>query len=129
VPEDAASEVLVEMCTTQDDVLENRYYYLDVNEMDQLKLPEGRFTAEVRREGCTVRVKLRAETYLHTVRVDIPDTLADYSDNYFDMDPGTEREIVIRVHRAACPLEEALLQVRPWNGGDCVIPLGDVEEG
>ncbi len=74
----------------------NRYYFVDLNDNDTLRLPEaGLEVLRCVRIGHLVRMTLHSARFARTVRVNIINSREKYSDNYFDMDAGETRTIAV----------------------------------
>jgi hypothetical protein len=121
-PDNRFAEYLLARLDTGREVLEARYLFADLDELDRLELPEGE--AEIRpvREENRLAVTLRARTYLRCVELRLADVRTDFDDNYFDMDPESERTVYIRPWPKE-KLEEAVLCVRAENLAQAAFPV------
>jgi beta-mannosidase len=71
----------------------NRQFFTAIK--DLLRKPV-RLEAEVIADGDhRLSVRLRADQYSYFVYLTVPDETARYTDNYFDMEPNTERTVVV----------------------------------
>lgn len=120
---DAAREYLLAQAVTEAATYEARYLFADLDEINTLALPAGRLRAELRKSQDCLTVCLRADTYLRNVRLNILDTMAYYEDNYFDMDPGVERRIVVRPWNADDALQDRALYIEAENIPRMVLPI------
>ena len=120
--EDRFDEYLKVEWKAADTVYENRYFFADLNEMGQLKLPEGKITVSGSLQGQQLYLSLKADTYLRNVTFRLPDEQADYEDNQFDMDPGEERHIRVNI-RSKKDLRDLALLIEAENLAGTLIPL------
>jgi len=81
-----------------EEMYKNRYFYADIIECDRLQLPEAQLmiTEVEKLQDQTLRIRLHTDKFVHNVRLNILDTHVDYSDNYFDLEAGAEKEIWIQ---------------------------------
>lgn len=117
---------------TEEGSYENRYYYADINEDDRIELPAARLQTEGRRSGKNeLTVCLHADRFARNVRMNLLDVRADYSDNYFDMDAGSTKEIRIQLpaHLTWRELAAKTLYVEAQNQERFVLPLCRMREG
>ena len=126
-PDNRFSEYLLARLHTGREALEARYLFADLDEMDRLQIPEGKTEILSVRKEDGVAVTLRAKTYLRCVELRLTDAQADFDDNYFDMDPGSERTIFIRPWSAS-KLEEAVLCVRAENLDQSSFPVCEMAD-
>lgn len=77
---------------------QNRYFYADIIESDELQLKPAqlKITRAERKADGSILVRLKTDVFAHNVRLNILDCYADYSDNYFDLEAGEEKEIQIQ---------------------------------
>lgn len=123
---DAYSEYLKVEFVTEDRLLENRYLFTDICEINRLKLePSGLRVVCAKREGAVITLKLKAEYYARNVRVNILDVRADYSDNYFEMDADTKKNVVITLRKAE-ELENTVLYIEGENVTRITVPLAEL---
>ena len=109
---------------------ENRYYFVDLNENDMLKLPPaGLRCVECRydREKEEVWVRFRTDYLARNVRINICDVQAHYSDNYFDLDAGEEKVIHVKpcFQGELDDIRSRVLYVEAGNQKRFVAPLGE----
>jgi beta-mannosidase len=72
----------------------NRHFFAAIKDLRRAPArPEASVTPG---EGRELRVHLRALEYAYFVHVITPDETARFSDNYFDLEPGESRTIVVR---------------------------------
>ena len=57
---------------------------------------------------CSIRLKIKANRFAKCVFVDIPGVVTDITDNYFDMEKGDERTVVVS---SASPISRADVKV------------------
>ena len=115
--------------TADGQVYDNRYFFLDVNELHRLVLePAGLRIVRTARQGDRLQVELRAEHYARCVRLNILDMRADYSDNYFDLDAGSSRVITIDLQESSEPLFALTLYAEGENVERLCLPLSDIPE-
>lgn len=106
--------------------LENRYFLVDMCEFDRLKFkPAGLKVVNVIRDDDELRITLKTDKYARNVRMNILDQRATYEDNYFDMDPGSERILSIRLHNKD-NIRDKALYVEGENVQRIVVPLANV---
>lgn len=84
-------EYLLARMTSKHGCTENRYFFADLHELNRLKLPEGRLEVQAQWQGDGLVLHLKALTFIHCLRIILPDLPADLSDCYFDMEPHTCR--------------------------------------
>ena len=126
---DPAAEYLRVILTADGQVYDNRYFFLDVNELHRLVLePAGLRIVRTARQGDRLQVELRAEHYARCVRLNILDMRADYSDNYFDLDAGSSRVITIDLQESSEPLFALTLYAEGENVERLCLPLSDIPE-
>lgn len=89
----------------------NMYYLRDHKD---LRLPEGTMVVECNFSEQTVTVKADS-TLLRMVKLELPEGCLRFSDNYFDLLPGTSRTIAIDSRREQ-PVSFAGLRVSALNG-------------
>ena len=121
-PGDRFSEYLSARLDTGSEVLEARYLFADLDELDCLNMPDGKADIRAARKEDELAVTLRAGTYLRCLELRLADVRADFDDNYFDMDPGSERTVCIHPWPGA-RLEEAVLCVRAENLSQAAFPV------
>ena len=121
------SEYLLAQLDTGREVLEARYLFADLDELDRLELPEGEAEIHPALTEDGLAVTLRAKTYLRCVELRLADVRADFDDNAFDMDPGSERTLFIRPW-SSIGLEEAMLCVRAENLDQVVFPVCEMAD-
>ena len=118
-----------------DGQLENRYFLVDICDYQNLKLQNGKVQL-VRStwDGTVLTVVLRADTYVMSVHLQVPDAKVSFSDNDFDLDPGREKTVAVRFAQAkgledavqvgqAAGLEETVLCIEGRNVHRVVHPL------
>lgn len=75
---------------------ENRWFFADIHEINQLALLDAGLQVEhIHRKGGKIQLCLRSQAFARTVRINILDHGAGYSDNYFDMDANCVKDIDI----------------------------------
>jgi beta-mannosidase len=52
-----------------------------------------------------LRVRLRTPVYAYFVHLEVPDESTGFSDNYFDLEPGEERTIIVTNNARALSAE------------------------
>lgn len=91
------------------EVYENRYYFADLCEINRLNLPQGEIDISgAQLCGTRLSFTLTARSYVRSLRLNLPDIPADYSDNHFDLDAGGAQEIEIVLSDDADVLAAAL---------------------
>jgi beta-mannosidase len=122
---DAYSEYLKVEFWTEDKVIENRYLFTDICEINRLKLePSGLRITSTGREGTVITLSLKTDYYARNVRVNILDKRADYNDNYFEMDAGSEKDITISL-RDTTGIENTVLYIEGENVSRITVPLAE----
>lgn len=126
----ADSEYLKLELRTKNAVYENRRYFLDLDQNDRLALwPAGLAAVSLQHfrqgEKAAFRIRLKSARFARNVRLNILDVPADYSDNYFDMDAGEEKEIVITPLFCADEerLRKTVLYAEAENQKRFIVPL------
>lgn len=78
---------------------ENRSFFLDLDENDRMETGDGGLSVvRAERGGNKLCIWLKARRFVRAVRLFLPDIRVFYSDNYFDMDAGSERLIEIEAN-------------------------------
>jgi len=107
-------------------VYDNRYFFADIGEINKLELEDsGLKIVRAKRSGAEIRVGLKTERYARHVRLNILDRRADYSDNYFEMDAGSDKEITILLKDAA-GIENTVLYVEGENVSRLTLSLAAI---
>jgi beta-mannosidase len=71
----------------------NRHFFAAIKDLRRTPArPEVRITRGGKHE---LRVHLRASVYAYFVHLSVPDETARFSDNYFDLEPGEKRTIIV----------------------------------
>lgn len=123
VAENPLNEYVLLRFETRNGTLENRYFFADLCEINQLKLQETHVCVKaLAYDGCVIRLTLESDHYARCVRLNMLDIRADYSDNYFDIDPGQQRQILIELPDGPVPREQ-VLYMEGENLSRVVIPL------
>ncbi|MGF7142257.1 beta-mannosidase [Anaerotaenia torta] len=124
---DARNEYLKIEFQTEDNLFENRYLFTDIYEINQLKLtPSGLRITGAWRKNTLITLRLRTEAYACNVRVNLLDKRADYSDNYFEMDAGSEKEITISL-RDTLGIESMALYIEGENVDRIILSLAELQ--
>jgi len=112
---DAYREYIKVEFITDDAVIDNRYYFIDIGEINQFDLEDSglRIISAVRK-GSEIVLVVKTEYYARNVRLNILDKRANYSDNYFEMDAGSEKNITISLHDAE-GIENTVLYIEGEN--------------
>ncbi len=108
---------------TSNTLYENRYFFTDLCELNKLNFPSG--CLEILSAGKSdsqILLKLYASTYIFSVRINILDYPADYSDNYFDMDANSIKEICINFSDLEM-LDNSVLYIEGKNIQRIVLPI------
>ena len=84
-----------------------KIFYLTVPKNLNLLKADG-FEYTVKENGNETEVELKTNVLMKDVWVSIPDETAAYSDNYFDLAPGTVKKIVIKTENKISGLREKL---------------------
>ncbi|MFD2114749.1 glycoside hydrolase family 2 protein [Paenibacillus yanchengensis] len=122
----AAREYLRVAFITDNGTLDNRYYFKDIHEINQLQLEDaGLRIMNTKRQDNSITVTLRADKFARHVRLNILDKRAKYSDNYFEMDAGTEKTITISLYDPS-DLESTVLYIEGENVPRIVQPLASI---
>lgn len=122
-PDRPMSEYLKATLSCGDQVWENRYFYADLCEIDQLDLPDAGLTvAQCVLADTRLTLRLQAERYARHIRLNLLDRRADYSDNYFDLDAGGS--MVATIDLPSCEgLMDTVLYLEGENVPRMVVPL------
>ena len=71
----------------------NRTFFAAVKDLQRVPVkPEAEFTPGASGE---LRIDLRTAGYAYFVHLSVPDEVARLSDNYFDLEPGERRTVVV----------------------------------
>lgn len=112
---DAYREYIKVEFITDNAVIDNRYYFVDIGGINQLDLEDsGLKIIRAERKGSEIVLVLKTEHYARNVRLNILDKRANYSDNYFEMDAGTEKKIRVSLHDAS-GIENTVLYIEGEN--------------
>lgn len=74
----------------------------------------------------TITLDIETDTYLQNVRIHILDYRVDYDDNYFDMDAGTHRRVVLHLHENI-GIEDTVIYIEGGNFERIVIPVSEIK--
>jgi beta-mannosidase len=88
----------------------NRHFFADIK--DLRRDPAGPEVDIIPIEEHELEVRLRASAYAYFVHVEVPDEAARFSDNYFDLEPGEERTVVVT--NARSPITPETTKIR-WR--------------
>jgi beta-mannosidase len=89
----------------------NRHFFAPIKDLSREPVePEVRIGPDEEEGG--LRVRLRAPGYAYFVNLEVPDEETRFSDNFFDLEPGEEREV--SVTNARRPLTPEMVKVR-WR--------------
>lgn len=123
IPDDPLNEYLLLRFETQGQRIENRYFFADLNEINRLKLEEAHVCVKaLTYDGQSIAITLESDRYARCVRLNMLDVRADYSDNYFDIDPGEQRQVLIELPDGPVAREQ-VLYVEGENLPRMVVPL------
>lgn len=123
---DKYNEYLKVEFQTEDELFENRYLFADICEINRLKLePSGLKIIQAKRKDTVMTLRLKTGFYARNVRVNILDKRADYSDNYFEMDAGMEKEVTISL-RDTLEIENRVLYIEGENVERITLPLAEL---
>ncbi|WP_040951544.1 beta-mannosidase [Gorillibacterium massiliense] len=124
--EDPYSEYIKMEFITDRGIIENRYFFTDIHEINKLRLVDsGLKIVYGKRSGNEIVLRLQTDFYARNVRLNILDTRAEYSDNYFEMDAGSEKTVSIRL-RDVAGLESKVLYVEGENVRREVLSLAEI---
>ena len=88
----------------------NRYFFAAIKDLSrEPSKPEIHFDPAGDQK---LRVRLRARGYSYFVHLEVPDEATHFSDNFFDLEPAEEREIVVA--NARRPLTPGMVKLR-WR--------------
>ena len=121
-PEDPYNEYLKAEWKTNEGTFENRYFFADLNEINRLALPEGRIRISGCLNGPDLALRIEADAYLRNLTLSVPDETVFFSDNRFDMDTDSIREIHATV-KTEKDLRSLALLTEAENLKPVVIPL------
>lgn len=111
----------------EDGVYENRYFYADIIECDKLQMEQAqlKITEIAQDENGDIILRLKTDVFAHNVRMNILDSHADYSDNYFDLEAGAEKEIRIQFlpMQKESVMEDHMLYIEAENVKRFAYPL------
>ncbi|MFD0672831.1 sugar-binding domain-containing protein [Cohnella sp. GCM10027633] len=124
---DAYNEYLKLEFVSEDAVVDNRYHFTDIHEINKLALGDsGLKIVRAARNGSDIVVGLKTERYARHVRLNILDRRAYYSDNYFEMDAGSEKNVTISLHDGVAGIEDTVLYVEGENVSRMTLPLASL---
>jgi len=106
--------------TADGQAAENIHFLIKPREM---RRPRATLTTAWRREGAAWAVTIRSDRYARVVTLTAPGGQEPaFSDNFFDLPAGEEREVAVRANEARekAPIE---LRIRPWNSNLCAVTL------
>ena len=111
----------------KDASVENRYFFADLDRSNKIHYPWQQIHVNsAKHSGVRISLKLYAECFARNMRVNIADTPADYSDNYFDMDPDRTKTIYINVWDEK-GLEDKAVYIQAEGLKRIVIPIAEME--
>jgi beta-mannosidase len=123
---DTCGEYLKVEFVTEAGVFENRYLFADICEINRLRLPDsGLEILRAERNGHEITVCLGTGAYARNVRLNILDRRADYSDNYFDIDAGAEKEVTVSLRQTE-GIENTVLYIEGENVARSVLSLASL---
>lgn len=126
MPQNRFCEYIKVEWKTEQRICENRYYFADLCELNQILYPETKLCiTSMSREQNKIELRLYTEKFARCVRVNILDCRADYSDNYFDMDAGMRKHLVIDVLESE-GLEDSLLYIEGENMERLTFALAEI---
>jgi beta-mannosidase len=103
---------------------ENVYYLLDIGKLYDLKLSESKLQINLRLERENkIILKLACRKFVRAARLYIPSVEVNYSDNFFDIIPGTIKEVSI-TSKENTSLKGKMLEVTAINSPDQVVEVG-----
>lgn len=109
-------------------IYENRYFFADLCELNQLRFPSCKLEVlTVVKKGLHIFLAVHAASYARSVRINLLDIQADYSDNYFDLDAGETKEIQIDL-RNSYGIEDTVLYLEGENFERVVLPIASFTE-
>lgn len=107
--------------------VENRYFFADLDRSNRICYPKQQIRVRSAKQSSgKIALKLYAEYFARNIRVNIADTLADFSDNYFDMDPGTIKNLYINVWDER-ELEDKVVYIEAEGQKRIVIQIAEME--
>ncbi|MFD2330994.1 glycoside hydrolase family 2 protein [Cohnella sp. GCM10020058] len=125
-PKNAFGEYIKVELITDGGVFENRYFFADIGEINRLSLGDaGLKIVGASRSGRDIVIDLKTERYARNVRLNILDRRAKYSDNYFEMDAGGEKQIAISL-RDAEGAEDTVLYIEGENVSRTTLSLATI---
>jgi beta-mannosidase len=77
------------------------------------------------RNGSEITVSLKTDRFARSVRLNILDKRADYSDNYFEMDADSEKDITVSLHDAE-GIESKVLYIEGENVDRITLSLAEI---
>jgi beta-mannosidase len=88
----------------------NRHFFAAIKDLERAPVrPEAVVTPGAVGE---LRVELRAPEYAYFVHLSVPDEAAHLSDNYFDLEPGERRTVVVTAERGSLTPEMVTVRWR-----------------
>jgi beta-mannosidase len=94
----------------QDRFPPNRHFFAAIKDLERAPVePEVEIIPSGEHE---LRVRLQASAYAYFVNLEVPDEATRFSDNYFDLEPGEKREVLIANKRRT--LTPDLVRIR-WR--------------
>ena len=123
---DAYDEYFKVEIVTDNAVIENRYFFVDICEINNLHLGNsGLKIVRAERNGSEITVSLKTDRFARSVRLNILDKRADYSDNYFEMDADSEKDITVSLHDAE-GIESKVLYIEGENVDRITLSLAEI---
>ena len=121
--QDIYSEYIKIEFETETNIFENRYLLADIYEINKLKLKDANLRiVKATLEKSQIKMTLVTEHFARSVRINILDTRADYSDNYFEMDAYSDKEITVNLHNAI-DIENTVIYIEGENIHRIILPI------
>ena len=121
-PGDKYKEYLKAEFWVNDIIYENRYFFADLCELNQIKFPSGNLKVSVAKQGSQIILDFQAFTYIRSIRIHVLDYSADYSDNYFDLDAKSAKKIFVDLADTE-NIENTVLYIEGENIDRLVFPI------
>lgn len=107
--------------------LQNRFFFNGLHEINRLVIPKAK--PDVRCEFISdyiITIDIETDLYLRNIRIHILDYRVDYSDNYFDMDAGTHKQVFLHLHTNV-GIENTVIYIEGENIERSVIPVSGIK--
>lgn len=95
---DKYNEYIKVVFESENRVIENRYFFVDIYEFYKLKFKQANLSIiKCHRVGDEIYITLKTDRFARNIRLNVLDVDVRYEDNYFDMDAGTEKTLKLKI--------------------------------